>query len=80
MTMLNQRDFELIEKLLDERFEESFRNFPTKDELFGKMDEVMGELKTIREELAATNSRLIDHEERIDCLEKIHPKGRHAVA
>ncbi len=48
---LTIRDLDEIEKLMDGKFEEQLRNIPTKDEFFGKMDEVMGELKDMREEL-----------------------------
>jgi predicted nuclease with TOPRIM domain len=50
--MLTQKDFDEIEKIidekLDEKFDQKFGIFPTKDEFYGKMDEVMGELKSIR--------------------------------
>jgi len=48
--MLTQKDIDVIEKFVDERVEDKIKNLPTKDEFFGKMDEVMGELKAIREE------------------------------
>lgn len=44
---LTQRDLEEIEKVVDERIDERTRNLPTKGEFFTKMDEVMGELKTM---------------------------------
>ena len=37
---------------LDEKLDDKLRDLPTKDEFYTKMDEVMGELKTIREEQA----------------------------
>ena len=46
---------------------------PTKDEFYGKMDEVMGELKTIREEQTANTGRFADYEDRITRLEETHP-------
>ena len=42
---------------------------PTKDEIFTKMDEVMGELKTIREEQALQSQHLSDHDDRIEKIE-----------
>ena len=51
--MLTQKDFDEIEKLigkrLDEKFRESYRLLPSKEEFFNKMDEIMGELKAIKE-------------------------------
>jgi hypothetical protein len=58
---------------------EEIKHLPSKDDFFGKMDEVMGELKTIREEVTLLGGRqsensdqLEDHEERIGRLEKSH--------
>lgn len=59
---------------------EEIKHLPSKDDFFGKMDEVMGELKTIREEVtllggrqSETSDQLEDHEERIGKLEEIIP-------
>lgn len=84
---LTQKDFIQIrlivenglETKLDEKLEEKLRNLPTKDEFFSKMDEVMGELKTIREEVEMVAHRSSNHEDRIVILEEIHPGGKHAV-
>ena len=42
---------------------------PTKDEFFTKMDEVMGKLKTIREEQALQSQHLSDHADRMEKVE-----------
>lgn len=52
---------------------EDLKYLPTKDNFYEKMDEVMGELKAIREENAILNGRTSDHEERITKLEELHP-------
>jgi len=73
---LTQRDFDEIEKMMDEKFEEQLRNIPTKDEFYTKMDEVMGELKGIREEVTVVTHQVSGHEDRITTLEKaveLHP-------
>ena len=44
-------------------------HLPTKDEFFGKMDEVMGELKTKREEQTVQSHQLSNHEDRIEKVE-----------
>ena len=68
---LTQRDFDGIEKIVDERIEDRTRNLPTKDEFFEKMDEMMGELKTIREgQEILTHKVYRDHEPRISKVEK----------
>lgn len=45
-------------------------------------DQIVGELKTMREEMAMLNAqhqRIIDHEGRLENLEKIHPQGIHVA-
>jgi len=67
---LTQRDFDEIEKMMDEKFEEQLRNIPTKDEFYIKMDEVMGELKGIREEVTVFTHQVSGHEDRIATIEQ----------
>ncbi len=68
--VLTVRDLGEIEKIVDERIEERTKNLPTKDEFFTKMDEIMGELKTIRESADILTHRASDHEDRITKIEK----------
>ena len=42
---------------------------PTKDDFYNKMDEVMGELKTIREEQIMLSHQVSDHAARIEKVE-----------
>jgi len=49
---LTQKDLEQIKELIDKILEEKFRNLPTGEEFFSKMNELIGELKTIRKELS----------------------------
>ena len=37
---LTQKDFDQIEKVLDEKLDEKLKILPTKEEFFSKMDEV----------------------------------------
>ena len=67
---LTIKDLDEIEKIVDEIIEENTRNLPTKDELFTKMDKVMGELKTIRESTSILTHRVSKHEDRITKIEK----------
>lgn len=61
-----------------EKLEEKISNLPTKGEFFGKMDKVIGELQTMRNEHIITGHQVSDHEDRLEALEKIHPHGTHA--
>jgi predicted nuclease with TOPRIM domain len=66
---LTQKDLDEIENIVDEKIGEKIKNLPTKDQFFSKMDEVVGELKAIREELPSINSQLSNHEDRIEKVE-----------
>ncbi len=61
----------LVETTLDENrkfvTKDDIKHLPNKEEFYGKMDEVMGELKVIREEqtiLSGVNSKVNDLAER----------------
>lgn len=77
MAILGYDDLEAIKGLIsvtiDEAFEkkelaikEKLSRLPTKDEFYTKMDEVMGELKAVREEQALQSQHLSDHDDRIE--------------
>lgn len=74
--MLTRNDLDQIEKLIEEKFSEKLKFLPTKDEFYRKMDEVMGELKAIREELAAVTGRVSIHSDQLDAsaLLSINPE------
>ena len=91
---LTKHDLDLIRLLIDERLdiklEEKLKYLPTKDEFYTKMDEIMGELRVIREEQSLLFPRVYDHENRIEKVparlcqvliggEQIHPAGQHAA-
>lgn len=72
-SMLTIKDLEEIEQLIYDKT----KFLPTKDEFYKMMDELMGEIKTVREEMAMMNNRSKDffdrlgnHEIRIRDLEK----------
>lgn len=50
---------------------------PTRDEFNTRMDEVMGELKAIREEQAGLSQHDRDQFDSIEKLQKIHPLSSH---
>lgn len=58
-----------FDEKLDEKLDERLSHLPTKDEFYEKMDEVMGELKTIREEQTVISHKVSDHEDRIQKIE-----------
>lgn len=80
MATLDSDDLKAIKDLidvtfderLDEKLDEKLSHLPTKDEFYTKMDEVMGELKTIREEQAVQSHQLSNHEDRVEKLDS-HP-------
>ena len=80
MATLDNDDFKAIKGLMQVTIEEvietkglvtkeDISHLPTKDEFYTKMDEVMGELKDIREEQALQSQHLSDHDDRIDKIE-----------
>ena len=79
MATLDKDDLKAIQGLMeitiDEAIEaklvtkEDISHLPTKDEFYSKMDEVVGELKAIREEQPLQSYRLSDHEDRIQKIE-----------
>lgn len=79
----------LIEITIDEKFEgrlglspdqtldEKFNHLPTKEEFYNKTDELIKELRDMREELTILNGRVSIHSDQIEALKKLHPKGKH---
>lgn len=51
-----------LELKLDRKLDEKLKIFPTRDEFFKHMDEIMTELKAIRQEHKFQAYRLRDHE------------------
>ncbi|OGY10254.1 MAG: hypothetical protein A3H88_00015 [Candidatus Blackburnbacteria bacterium RIFCSPLOWO2_02_FULL_44_9] len=76
--MLTQADFNEVEQLVKEVVREEIKHLPTKDEFFTKMDEVVGRLQKIEQELTVVAHQTKGHEDRITGLEKIHPQSQHA--
>jgi hypothetical protein len=79
MATLDNDDLKALKDLMavtiDEAIEEKLVTkdhidlLSTKDEFFTKMDEVMGELKAIREEQPLQSHKLSEHEDRIEKIE-----------
>ncbi len=68
--MLTQQDIDEIDKLITEKLDEKTKLLPTKNDFFSKMDEVMGELKAIREEHALQGNTVSDHTDQLEKQEK----------
>lgn len=64
--MLTQTDLDQIEKIVEEKVEIKTSQLPTKDEFYGKMDEVMGELKAIREEQTVFSAKVSNHGDQLE--------------
>jgi hypothetical protein len=80
MATLDNDDLKAIKDLIEVTVEEVIENkglvtkddishLPTKDEFYGTIDKVMGELKAIREEVSVLAHQVSEHDDRIDKLE-----------
>ena len=78
--VLTKRDLDEIEGIVEEKIDEKTKNLPTKDEFYEKMDEVIGELKAMREEHTVLSSQVSDHEDRITKLEESTSVTFHPLA
>ena len=58
-----------IDEAMENKLEEKLSKFPTKEEFFNRMDEVMSELKIIREETTVLAHQVSNHENRITKVE-----------
>ena len=69
--LIDRKLDEKLDEKLEEKLNEKLKFLPTKDEFYEKMDEVMGELRAIREEHTLQVYKISDHEDRIEKLEKV---------
>ena len=59
-----------IDEVMERKLDEKLKNFPTKEEFFNRMDEVMSELKVIREETTVLSHQVSKHEDRVTEVEQ----------
>ena len=52
---------ERVEKIIDKKLEEKLKHLPTKEEYYAREDQMMAELKAIREELAVLAFHVSQH-------------------
>ena len=64
--MATNKKITSVRQIVREEIQESIRHLPTKDQFYTKMDEVMGELKAIREEQTLTTGRVSQHSDDIE--------------
>lgn len=67
---LTIKDLDEIEKIVDQEIDERTSNLPTKDEFYEKMDQVIGELKAIRENTDTQSHQISNHEDRLERIEE----------
>lgn len=63
----------------DEKFDKKLKK--NQNEILGRFDDIVGQLKDMREANTITGSlhrRVLDLEDKTDILESIHPHGQHA--
>jgi hypothetical protein len=82
--VLTNQDLTQIETIVDKKLDEKLEGLatnadlkflPTKDEFYEAMDQIMGELKAIREEQALLTGEVSDHDDRLELLEELHPNN-----
>lgn len=70
---------DLFDTKLEEKVKQYVGNLPTKDEFNSRMDEMMGEIKIVREEQAGLSQHDRDQFDAIEALQKIHPMNSHST-
>lgn len=68
--MLSLKDFDEVEKLVREVVKEEIKHLPSKDEFYSSMDQIMGELNTLREEFSLHQGQHLQIDKEFDLLKK----------
>lgn len=68
--MLTQKDFDEIEELVRDIVKEEIKHLPNKEEFYNKMDELMVEIKAVREEQEVHSGQHSEVNDRFEKLEK----------
>lgn len=67
--MLTQKDLKSIEELIDKKLDQKIKFLPSKDHFDKRMDELMGEVQTMRNEQTlhqGQHDEITDHFDRLD--------------
>ena len=70
MFILTQKDIDEIEKIVEKSVKDNTKHLPTKDQFYLKMDELIGEIKSAREELQVHSGQHERIDDDIDELKK----------
>lgn len=65
-----------VEEIIDEKLKEKIKLLPTKEEFFGRMDKLSGEIKAVRDEQSLHQGQHDQIDKRLDRAEKelhLHP-------
>lgn len=65
-TMLTQKDVEQIEKQTRKILKQEIKHLPTKDDFYNRMDELIGEVKSMREEQTLIAGKISEHTDSIE--------------
>jgi len=68
--MLTQQDLKKIEELVDKKLDQKIKFLPTKDHFDKRIDELMGEVQTMREEQTLHQGQHDEITEHLDRLDK----------
>lgn len=78
-SILTEKDFDYLEERFREVFatKEEFKKY--RSDVIDKLDEILKEIVANRQEQKVLARRSSD-DDRLEALEKIHPRGQHAAA
>lgn len=71
-SLFEKNKVEILEEVKD-----MVSHLPSKEEYYKREDKMMKELKEIREEITVLLAHSSNHSDRLENLEKIHPKNKH---
>jgi len=80
--MLTQNDIAEIERIVDEKLDEKIKPLPTKDVFYERMDQLLAEVRAMRDEFAlhaGSHDNLTEKDEELDKRLEIVEKKLHVV-
>ena len=70
---------EVLDQKLEEKLTEKLGKYPTKDEFYEQTLKILKKLDDLEIEKDILSNHSTVHSDRIEALEKIHPKGKHTL-